>query len=112
MISHYSTPLYKIEMNTINVKGSDIRLKRINEKNYISLTDIANHFGNTKDPEGVRFLISNWMRNRDIFEYLGLWEELNNPSFNRAEFDTVKNREVGKNAFRPTPKIKPPCTQY
>ena len=94
-----------IIMEAIKVKGFDIRLKQINEQDYISLTDIANHFGNNKDPEGARFLISNWMRNRDIFDYLGLWEEINNPDFNRVEFDTVKSRELGKNAFRPTPKM-------
>ena len=58
-------------MEAIKVKGFDVRLKQINEQDYISLTDIANHFGNNKDPEGARFLISNWMRNRDIFDYLG-----------------------------------------
>lgn len=92
-------------MEAIKVQGSEIRLKQINGQDYISLTDIANHFGNNKDSEGARFLISNWMRNRDIFDYLGLWEELNNPNFNRVQFDTVKNREIGRNAFRPTPKM-------
>jgi KilA-N domain len=92
-------------MDIIKVEGFDIRLKQINEHDYISLTDIAKHFGNSKDPEGARFVISNWMRNRDIFDYLGLWELLHNPTFNRVEFDTVKSREIGKNAFRPTPKM-------
>jgi KilA-N domain len=92
-------------MDTMKVQGLNIRLKQVEGQDYISLTDIANHFGNNKDPEGARFLISNWMRNRDIFDYLGLWEELNNPNFNRVQFDTVKNKEIGKNAFRPTPKM-------
>jgi KilA-N domain len=92
-------------MEIIKVQDFDIRVRQIEGKDYISLTDIANHFGNNKDPEGARFLISNWMRNRDIFDYLGLWELINNPSFNRVEFDTVKTRDIGKNAFRPTPKM-------
>jgi hypothetical protein len=92
-------------MENITVQGVEIRVKQVNEQDYISLTDIANHFGNSKDPEGARFLISNWMRNRDIFDYLGLWEELNNPNFNRVQFDTVKIKDVGRNAFRPTPKM-------
>lgn len=92
-------------MDNLIVQGIEIRVKQIDEKDYISLTDIANHFGNSKDPEGARFLISNWMRNRDIFEYLGLWETINNTDFNRVQFDTVKSRELGRNAFRPTPKM-------
>ena len=49
-----------------------------------------------------RFPIQNWMRNKDIISYLGLWESINNDNFNRVEFDTVKN-EAGGNAFRMTP---------
>jgi hypothetical protein len=92
-------------MENFQVQGFDIRVRQVGEQDFISLTDIANHFGNSKDPEGARFLISNWMRNRDIFEYLGLWETLHNPDFNRVRFDTVRSEEVGRNAFRPTPKM-------
>lgn len=42
------------------------------------------------------------MRNRNTIEFLGLWEELNNPIFNRVQFDTVKN-EAGSNRFVMTP---------
>jgi hypothetical protein len=43
-------------------------------------------------------VVKNWLRTCSIIEYLGLWEEINNPSFKLVEFDSVKN-EAGINAF-------------
>lgn len=60
--------------------------------------DIAK-FKNADDP---RFVIQNWMRTRSSIEFLGIWEILYNPIFNRVEFDTVKNQS-GSNAFVMTP---------
>ena len=71
----------------------------INKDDYFSLTDIA-RYKNSDDP---RFVIQNWMRRIDTLQYLGLWEELNNPDFNRVEFDTFRN-EAGHNYFTMTPK--------
>ncbi len=68
------------------------------EEDYISLTDIA-RYKNSDDP---RFVIQNWMKTRSTVEFLGIWEIINNPAFNRVEFDTVKN-EAGSNAFVLTP---------
>ena len=65
---------------------------------FISLTDIAK-YRNDDDP---RFVIQNWMRNRNTIEFLALWEELHNQNFNRVQFDTVKN-EAGLNRFIMTP---------
>ena len=48
------------------------------------------------------FLIQNWMRNRNTLEFIGLWETLNNPNFNRVQFDTFRN-ESGLNRFTMTP---------
>ena len=75
-----------------------VRVQRIESDDYISLTDIAK-FKNSDDP---RFIIQNWMKTRSSVEFLGVWEMLNNPDFNRVEFDTVKN-ESGRNAFVMTP---------
>ena len=61
---------------------------RINKDDYFSLTDIARF----KNPEDPRFAIQNWMRRIDVIEYLGLWEQLNNPIFNRVEFDAFRRR--------------------
>ncbi|GAB2028156.1 hypothetical protein OfM2_20630 [Lactovum odontotermitis] len=70
----------------------------INQGDFISLTDIAKY----KDAENPRFIIQNWMRNRNTVEFLGIWESLNNENFNRVEFEAVKN-QAGLNSFVMTP---------
>ena len=65
---------------------------------YLCLTDIAK-YRNKEDP---RFVIQNWMRNRNTIEFLGVWEELHNLNFNRVQFDTVKT-DAGLNRFVMTP---------
>jgi len=82
----------------IEVLNETIRIQRIDQDDYISLTDIAK-FRNADDP---RFIIQNWMKSRSSMEFLGIWEKLNNPEFNRVEFDTVRNQS-GSNAFVMTP---------
>ena len=89
----------KIKKEKISAKGFDIEVYTEDFKNdYISLTDIAK-YKNTDDP---RFVIQNWMRNRNTLEFIGLWEVLNNPNFNRVQFDTFRN-EAGLNRFTMTP---------
>nr|WP_274727058.1 KilA-N domain-containing protein [Taylorella equigenitalis] len=68
------------------------------KNDFISLTDIAK-YRNSDDP---RFVIQNWMRNRNTLEFIGLWEVLNNENFNRVQFDTFRN-ESGLNRFTMTP---------
>ena len=80
----------------ISVLNQDIHL---NKDDYFSLTDIAKY----KNADEPRFVIQNWMRRIDTIQYLGLWEELNNPNFNRVEFDAVKT-EAGHNYFTMSPK--------
>jgi len=82
----------------ITVLSETVRVQRIAQEDFISLTDIAK-FKNADDP---RFVIQNWMRTRSSIEFLGIWEILYNPDFNRVEFDTVKNQS-GSNAFVMTP---------
>ena len=55
---------------SIEVKGTVVNIVRRNEDDYICLTDIARF----KDPERTDYLISNWMRNRNTVEFLGIWE--------------------------------------
>ena len=89
----------KIKNEKISAKGFDIQVYTEDFKNdYISLTDIAK-YKNSDDP---RFVIQNWMRNRNTLEFIGLWEALNNPNFNRVQFDTFRN-EAGLNRFTMTP---------
>ena len=78
----------------INVQGLQIRVQDINDKDYISLTDIAKRFNN----DNPSSLIVNWMRNKDTVAFLGVWETINNPDFNLIEFDKIKN-EAGYNRF-------------
>ncbi len=79
---------------TINVKGTEITLINKEEKDFISLTDIAK-YRNQSEPFAV---INNWMRSRSTIELLGLWEKLSNPDFKPLEFERFKN-EAGSNYF-------------
>lgn len=84
---------------TISAQGININIYTSDFiNNYISLTDIAK-YRNIDDP---RFVIQNWLRNRNTLEFIGLWEILNNPNFNRVQFDTFRN-EAGLNRFTMTP---------
>ncbi len=85
-------------MSKIVVKNKEIAITRITDDDYVSLTDIA-RFLNNDDP---RYPIQNWMRLKDTIDFIGLWEMLNNPDFNRVEFDAFKT-EYGKNSFVMTP---------
>ena len=89
----------KLKKDTIEAKGLSIQVYTEDFKNdYIGLTDIA-RYKNSDDP---RFVIQNWMRNRNTLEFIGLWETLNNRNFNRVQFDTFRN-EAGLNRFTMTP---------
>jgi hypothetical protein len=83
-----------IKRETIHAGGIDIGIYTTDFKNeFISLTDIAKY--RSIDP---RVTIHNWLRGRDVVEFLGLWEVLHNPDFKRIDFDTFKEN-AGSNAF-------------
>lgn len=82
----------------IVVKNININLLPKSKEDFISLTDIA-RYKNNEDP---RFVIQNWMKTRATVDFLGIWEQINNPDFKRVEFDTFKS-EAGSNAFVLTP---------
>ncbi|MBU2445832.1 MAG: KilA-N domain-containing protein [Bacteroidetes bacterium] len=84
---------------TITVKGTEISFFQKSEEDYISLTGIARY----RDPERSDYILQNWLRNRSTIEFIGLWEQLNNPGFNSIEFDGFKNL-AGSNSFSLTPK--------
>lgn len=89
----------KIKKDVIEAKRFSIQIYTKDFKNdYISLTDIA-RYRNIDDP---RFVIQNWMRNRNTLEFIGLWEVLNNENFNRVQFYMFKS-EAGLNRFTMTP---------
>lgn len=79
---------------TIHAQGIEIGIYTTDLANeYISITDIARY--RSAEP---RFTIHTWLRNRDVVEFLGLWEILHNPDFKRVEFDTFK-KDAGTNAY-------------
>lgn len=78
--------------NVIIVKDAEIRVMEQNGEDYINLTDMLK----AKDGE---FFISDWLRNRNTLEYIGIWEELNNPNFNYGEFALIKSQS-GLNRFK------------
>ena len=84
--------------DTIHAKGIEIGIYTTDFQNeFVSLTDIARYKSN--EPAAV---IQNWMRNRDVIEFLGLWEMLHNQDFKPLEFEEFKN-EAGANAFTMSP---------
>ena len=83
---------------TIHAQGIEIGIYTTDfENEFISLTDIARY--KSDEPAAV---IQNWMRNRDVIEFLGLWETLHNTDFNHLEFEGFKNA-AGANAFTMSP---------
>ena len=84
-------------MAKIKVLNSEISVVKLNEADYISITDIAKH--KTDDSSAV---IGNWMRNRNTIDFLGLWETLYNQNFKPLEFEGLK-KNAGLNAFTLSP---------
>lgn len=86
--------------STINANGVEIGVigNIADESAYISLTDIARY----KNPDDAAGVISNWLRNRNTLDYLGLWEQIHNPNFKLLEFEGFRNSS-GDNAFTISP---------
>ena len=79
-------------MKEINILDTKITYFNINNEDYISLTDMLK----SKDGD---FFISDWLRNRNTIEFLGIWEELHNPTFNYGEFAIIKS-QAGLNSYK------------
>ena len=89
----------KNKKTTIKVKGAAITVLSQKEEDYICITDIARY----KNAERTDDLLRNWLRNRNTIEFLGIWEQLNNPDFKPVEFDGIR-MQAGLNSFTLTPK--------
>ena len=88
LFPNITLPLLKNQnMAKITVQTTDVTILKINDTDYISLTDIAKY--KTTDANTV---IANWLRNRMTIEYLGLWEILYNPHFKPLEFEGFRKR--------------------
>ena len=79
-------------MAKIIVQNVEINVTKVNNEDYICLTDMIK----AKDGD---FFVTDWLRNRNTLEYLGIWENLYNPNFNYGEFATIRN-QAGLNSFK------------
>ena len=82
----------------IKVMNNKVSILRINDNDYISLTDLARYV-NEEEP---KIPIQTWMRNKNVVSFLGLWEKIHNVNFKGIEFTTFEN-EAGKNSFYLSP---------
>jgi hypothetical protein len=78
------------------VQDTLVSLTRVNDDDYISLTDIAR----VRNPDEPKDVVKNWLRNRSTVEYLGLWEKINNAAFKGVEFDpfAIQSGWPGRNS--------------
>lgn len=85
-------------MKKLIVQDTLVSLTRVNEDDYISLTDIAR----VRNPDEPKDVVKNWLRNRATVEFLGLWEKINNAAFKGVEFDSFR-LQAGSNSFTLSP---------
>jgi len=74
----------------VNVQGTAVAVLNYREDDYISLTDMARY----KNADATGLVISHWMRTGYTLNFLGAWEQLNNPNFNVTEFGNIKMESV------------------
>ena len=79
-------------MSKITVQGVDVAVKKINDTDFLSLTDMLK----AKDGD---FFVKDWLRNRNTLEFIGYWEAANNPNFKWGEFALLANKS-GLNSFK------------
>ena len=79
-------------MAKVTVKDTEITVVKIKDEDYLCLTDMLK----AKDGD---FFITDWLRNRNTLEYIGIWEKVYNPSFNYGEFAIIKS-QAGLNSFK------------
>ncbi len=79
-------------MAKIKVQEKDITINKVQNEDFISLADVIK----AKDGD---FFISDWLRNRNTIEYLGVWEKIHNPDFNYGEYATITSK-AGLNNYK------------
>ena len=79
-------------MAKLTVLENEITILKVDDEDYISLTDMLK----AKDGD---FFISDWLRNRNTIEYLGIWEKIHNPDFNYGEFAIITSK-AGLNSYK------------
>ena len=83
----------------LNVNDNEVKILRVGNVDYISLTDLAKY----SNPEYPANVIIHWLSNKGTFDFIGLWEQLNNPNFNLTGFREIKVKEVGYDSFTMSP---------
>ena len=94
-IDHFGNPVLRWMLASTVVtaaNGVNVSVIKVDNEDYISLTDML------RSKDGY-FFFSNWLRNRNTVEFLGIWEKVNNPVFNYAEFDTIKSKPGIQSVF-------------
>ena len=81
-----------VKKTTIDVRGTEVSILSHPQGDYISLSDMLK----AKDGD---FFISDWLRNRNTVEFLGIWESVHNPDFNYGEFAIIKS-QAGLNSYK------------
>ena len=79
-------------MAKIYVQNTEISVIQVNSNDYICLTDMIK----AKDGD---FFVTDWLRNRNTMEFIGIWEKVYNPNFNYGEFAIIRNQS-GLNSFK------------
>jgi len=88
----------KVSKGQLLVQNTVVSFTRIQQGDFISLTDIAK----VKNPDEPKDVVKNWLRSRSTLDFLGLWEQINNPNFKGVEFDSFKT-QAGTNSFTLSP---------
>ena len=83
-----------IKTGKMDVKGSVISVVTNKNEDYVSLTDMAKF----KNEESTGLVISHWLSTRFAIEFLGIWEQINNPDFNVTEFSNIR-MNAGSNGY-------------
>lgn len=82
------------KIESVNVQGTEVSVLTHRKDDYISLTDMAKY----KNAETTGLVISHWLSTRYTVEFMGIWEKINNPTFNVTEFSNIRS-ESGSNGF-------------
>ena len=79
-------------MAKLKVNDTEVNIVKVEGEDYICITDMLK----AKDGD---FFITDWLRNRNTLEFIGIWEKVYNPNFNYGEFAIIKN-QAGLNSFK------------
>lgn len=79
-------------VHKLHIQDTDITVVEVNAEDYLCLTDMLK----AKDGD---FFVTDWLRNRNTLEYIGIWERVKNPNFNYGEFAAIRN-QAGLNSFK------------